>query len=105
METKDLSSEIGALIDMSEKDFRKFFKKKNLGYIKGCETLITVAFSQLSEIRKSLVQKCSSEGIKPEDDGAQEYYDAIQGAYSEMMKAEQKVFILRDIFKSRMPKK
>lgn len=102
MAEDSLRSDVGRLIDMPEKKFRKFFSNKNIGYVRGCEALITVSFNQLSDIHSQIMGTIVNNSLTPDSEEGKKYYPLLKQVLSEMMKAERKVFILREIFKERL---
>lgn len=90
------TSELGQLIDCTEEEFRKFCEDKDLGYISSFHNLMVQTFNEVQKIKNELVQKmCKSEGSNAEEQ------NALNGLYSKLMRIEQRVFILREIIKSR----
>ena len=90
------TSELGKLIDCPEEEFRKFCEDKDLGYISSFHNLMVQTFNEVQKIKDELVEKmCKSEGRNPEEQ------NVLNGLYSKLMRIEQRVFILRDIMKSR----
>lgn len=85
------------LIDSSEEDFNKFCEDKDLGYLNSFHNLMTQTFNEVQGIKDDLVDKIG----KMEIELTEENKNILQGLYSKMMRVEMRVFILRDLIKSR----
>lgn len=90
------TSELGQLIDCTEEEFRKFCEDKDLGYISSFHNLMVQTFNEVQKIKDELVQK-----MRKSLETSPEEQNALNGLYSKLMRIEQRVFILREIIKSR----
>lgn len=91
-----MKTELGQLIDCTEEEFHKFCADKDLGYISSFHNLMVQTYNEVQEIKNELVSKmCKSAEKKPEEQ------EVLNGLYSKLLRIEQKVFILREIIKSR----
>ena len=89
-------SELGQLIDCTEEEFNKFCEDKDLGYISSFHNLMVQTFNEVQKIKDELVAKmCKSEKTDPKEK------EILNGLYSKLLRIEQRVFMLRDIMKSR----
>lgn len=89
-------TELGQLIDCTEEEFRKFCEDKDLGYVSSFHNLMVQTFNEVQKLKDELVSKmCKSVEVNPEEK------NVLNGLYSKLMKIEQKVFILREIMKTR----
>ena len=90
------TSELGQLIDCTEEEFRKFCEDKDLGYISSFHNLMVQTFNEVQKLKNELVEKmCKSVERSPEEQ------NVLNGIYSKLMRIEQRVFILREIIKTR----
>jgi hypothetical protein len=90
------TSELGQLIDCTEEEFRKFCEDKDLGYISSFHNLMVQTFNEVHKLKNELVEKmCKSVERSPEEQ------NVLNGIYSKLMRIEQRVFILREIIKTR----
>ena len=89
-------SELGQLIDCTEEEFHKFCSDKDLGYISSFHNLMVQTYNEVQKIKDELVQKMSQSA----NPGTEEQ-NILNGLYSKLLRVEQRVFILRDIIKSR----
>lgn len=90
------TSELGQLIDCTEEEFRKFCEDKDLGYISSFHNLMVQTFNEVQKIKDELVQKMTKSEVRNADE-----QNALNGLYSKLMRIEQRVFILRELIKSR----
>lgn len=91
-----MKTELGQLIDCTEEEFREFCADKDLGYISSFHNLMVQTYNEVQEIKDGLVQKmCKSVQKDPKEQ------EVLNGLYSKLMRIEQRVFILREIKKSR----
>lgn len=90
------TTELGQLIDCTEEEFRKFCEDKDLGYISSFHNLMVQTFNEVQKLKDELVTKMS----KSVDKNPQEQ-TALNGLYSKLLRIEQRVFILREIKKTR----
>ena len=89
-------TELGQLIDCTEEEFRKFCEDKDLGYISSFHNLMVQTFNEVQKLKDDLVSKmCKSAERNSEEQ------NVLNGLYSKLMRIEQRVFILRDIKKTR----
>ena len=86
----------GQLIDCTEEEFKEYCADKDLGYIHSLHNLMVQTFNQVQEIKNELVQKMSKSEEKSE-----ESISILNGLYSKLLRVEQRVFILREVIKSR----
>ena len=91
------TTELGQLIDCTEKEFRKFCEDKDLGYISSFHNLMVQTYNQVQSVKDDLVAMISKQ---PDLQGEQEK-STLNGLYSKLMRIEQRVFILRELIKSR----
>ena len=89
-------SELGYLIDCTEEEFHKFCMDKDLGYISSFHNLMVQTYNEVQKIKDELVEKmCKTSEKSPEEQ------EVLNGLYSKLLRIEQRVFILREIIKSR----
>ena len=90
------TTELGQLIDCPEDEFRKFCEDKDLGYVQSFHNLMVQTFNEVQKLKDELVSKmCKSVQKDPQEQ------KVLEGLYSKLMRIEQRVFILREIIKSR----
>ena len=89
-------SELGVLIDCTEEEFRKFCEDKDLGYISSFHNLMVQTYNEVQKIKDELVAKMRMS----KETGSKEQ-EILNGLYAKLLRVEQRVFILRDIMKSR----
>lgn len=92
-------SELGQLIDCNEEEFHKFCMDKDLGYISSFHNLMVQTYNEVQNIKNELVEKMRK---NPGRDAEEQ--NVLNGLYSKLLRIEQKVFILREIIKSRQIK-
>lgn len=85
--------ELAQLIDCPEEDFKEYIYKCSKGYLMGLHNLLTITYNRTKDTKDDLVKKISS-GKLPDSANA-----TLQGLYSELLKIEQRVFILREYLK------
>lgn len=85
------------LIDSSEEDFNKFCEDKDLGYLNSFHNLMTQTFNEMQGVKDDLVTKMSNREVEMSEPNK----EVLQGLYGKMMRVEARVFILRDMIKSR----
>lgn len=90
------TTEMGQLIDCTEEEFRKFCEDKDLGYISSFHNLMVQMYNEVQKLKDELVSKmCKSAERKSEEQ------EVLNGLYSKLLRIEQRVFILREIIKTR----
>lgn len=94
---KVVHSELGSLIDTNAEDFREFCKGEDLGYLSSFHNLLVQTYNQVKEIKDQLVAKIKVERLS--EDSAEK--KTLDGVYMKLMLTEEKVFIVREIIKSR----
>ena len=100
MKKADVVTELGQLIDCSEKDFRGFCADKGVGYLSSLLNLMTATYNNVSDLKKELVQKYSPIDSVPEEK-REDVTKTLNGLYSKLMAIEQRVFILRELVQSK----
>ena len=100
MKKADVVTELGQLIDSSEKDFRGFCADKDVGYLSSLLNLMTATYNNVSDLKKELVQKYSPIDSVPEEN-REDVTKTLNGLYSKLMAIEQRVFILRELVQSK----
>ena len=94
---KVVHSELGSLIDTDATDFREFCKDKDLGYLSSFHNLLVQTYNQVKDIKDQLVAKIKVERLSEDS----EEKKILNGVYVKLLLTEEKVFIVRDIIKSR----
>lgn len=94
-----LSNEVdfGQLIDCTEEEFRKHFDDKDLGYVQSLHNLMVQTFNQVQEVKDAVVEKLKNNPAEQ----TEENKNILNGLYSKLFRVEQRVFILRELIKSR----
>lgn len=92
-------TELGMLIDCSEEDFRKYCEDKDLGYLSSFHNLMVQMFNEVQKLKDELVAKIARESRFR--DKTIEEQNTLEGLYSKLLRIEQRVFILRELIKSR----
>ena len=93
------TTELGQLIDCTEEEFRYYCKDKDLGFLSSFHNLMVKTFNEVQSIKDELVAKLAEEYKSREQ--TPEEKSTLDGLYSKMLRIEQRVFILRELIKSR----
>lgn len=95
-----MSLSVSHYIDCSEDEFREFCKDKDLGYINSFHNLMVQIYNQVQRIKDDVVAEAKNKGEDHED--YDNYKTSLESLYAKLLKIEHKVFILKEIQKSRM---
>lgn len=93
------TTEFGQLIDCTEEEFKEYCADKDVGYLSSFHNLMVQMFNEVQGIKDELVSKIAKESRVREQTAEEK--SVLEGLYSKMMRIEQRVFILRDLIKSR----
>ena len=92
-------TELGQLIDCTEEEFKEYCNDKDVGYLSSFHNLMVQMFNEVQKLKDELVSKIAKESKFREQ--TPEEKSTLEGLYSKMLRIEQRVFILRDLIKSR----
>lgn len=92
-------TELGQLIDCTEEEFKEYCADKDVGYLSSFHNLMVQMFNEVHKLKDDLVSKIAKESRTREQTAEEK--SVLEGLYSKMLRIEQRVFILRDIIKSR----
>ena len=92
-------TELGQLIDCTEEEFKEFCKDKDVGYLSSFHNLMIQTFNEVHKLKDELVSHLAKASHTREK--TPEEQSTLEGLYSKMLRIEQRVFILRDLIKSR----
>lgn len=93
------TTEFGQLIDCTEEEFKEYCADKDVGYLSSFHNLMVQMFNEVQSIKDDLVSKIAKDSRVREQTAEEK--SVLEGLYSKMLRIEQRVFILRDIIKSR----
>lgn len=80
------------IIDCSEETFKGYLNKCSKGYLIGLHNLLVITFNRTQETKNELVNQIKLGNVSDKD-------KTLEGMYSELLKIEQKVFILKEYLK------
>ena len=92
-------TELGQLIDCTEEEFKEYCKDKDVGYLSSFHNLMVQTYNEVQKLKDELVSHIAKQSKNREQ--TPEEKSTLEGLYSKMLRIEQRVFILRDLIKSR----
>ena len=92
-------TELGQLIDCTEEEFKEYCSDKDVGYLSSFHNLMVQTYNEVQKLKDDLVSKLARDSRDRER--TPEEQSVLEGLYSKMLRIEQRVFILRDLIKSR----
>lgn len=92
-------TELGQLIDCTEEEFKEYCADKDVGYLSSFHNLMVQTFNEVQKLKDDLVHKIAKDSHYGGDVSQEQ--TVLEGIYSKMLRIEQRVFILRDLIKSR----
>lgn len=90
-QVKESMQELSQIIDCSEDTFRDHINACSKGYLMSLHNLFVITYNRTKETKDELVSQ-----VKLGNVDSVKATKTIEGLYSELMKIEQKVFILRE---------
>lgn len=93
-QAEETIQQLAQVIDCSEEAFRQFLDKQNKGYIMSLHNILVITFNRTQSTKDELVSQISLGNIENKN-------NVLEGMYSELMKIEQKVFIVKDYLKNK----
>lgn len=94
-QVKESMEQLSQIIDCSEETFRSQISKQSKGYLIGLHNLLVITYNRTKEVKDELVNQIKL-GNVPENKDKK----TLEGIYSELLKIEHKVFILKEYLKT-----
>lgn len=92
----NIKTELGQLIDCTEEKFREFCSDKDLGYLSSFHNLMVQTYNEVKIVKDDLVK-----GMAEHPEKQEVCKPVLEGLYAKLLRIEQRVFILRELIKSR----